>query len=375
MAKHIHFVQSIETAEGGGLGMAAVALSRSMGAVGRSSSVVATGTIQSTEKGVDVYRRIGPTKMFFSWAMSRAVDSLVDGADIVHGHGFYVATNWLFGRAARHHRRTLVYHPHGMFEPWILNRSRIKKRIAHFLYEDANFKYASLWRALTGREADQIRAQGIVAPIIVSSNGIDVSDYDLVAPLRQARKSTGGIRNLLFLGRLHPKKGLPLLVEAWRQLPGQARSGWRVVIAGPDELGHRAQLQSLIKTYGLERDFEFIGPVSGARKLEVLADSDAFILPSHSEGFSIAILEALACRLPVLATDACNFPEVATLGGGWCMAAELGPLTAALAALIGESGDGLSQRGERGRALVESRYSWARIAHDIAIASEELADK
>jgi len=375
MAKHIHFVQSIETAEGGGLGNAAVALSRAIGAVGRPSSVVSTGSTQSAEDGAEVYKRIGPKRAFFSWTMSRAVDSLVNDADIVHGHGFYVATNWLFGRAARHHRRTLVYHPHGMFEPWILNRSQIKKRIVHFLYEDANFKYASLWRALTGREADQIRAQGIVAPIIVSPNGINVSDYDLVTQIRQARKSTGGIRNLLFLGRLHPKKGLPLLIEAWSQLPGSARSGWRVVIAGPDELGHRAQLQSLIKNYGLERDFEFIGPVSGTRKLEVLADSDAFVLPSHSEGFSIAILEALACRLPVLATDACNFPEVSTLGGGWCTASALGPLKVALGALMRESTDGLSQRGECGRALVESRYSWARIAHEIASASEELGDK
>src|SRR5690606_20451436 len=89
-----------------------------------------------------------------------------------------VSTNWILGRAARRLGKAMVMHPHGMFEPWILQRSRGKKRIANFLFEDANFRQARLWRALTSQEADQIRARGITAPIVIAPNGVDPAPFD-----------------------------------------------------------------------------------------------------------------------------------------------------------------------------------------------------
>lgn len=375
MLSHLHFVQSVETLEGGGLGKAAADLCDSMAAqsLDLDSLLISTSRRRLLHEGESrSYFRFGPTRFFFSFELLSACASLVEDSDIVHGHGFYVATNWLLGRQARLQDRPLVYHPHGMFEPWILARSRYKKRIAHLLFENANFKHASLWRALTEKEANQIRSQGIKAPIVVAPNGIDLTSFDDVPILRAKFTKEKTRKELLFLARLHPKKGLPLLVSAWAQLSPAKRRGWKVILAGPDELGHKAEVEALVKSAGLQGDFDFIGSVSGEAKLEALARADAFILPSHSEGFSVAILEALACRLPVIATTACNFPELSSEGGGWVVDDNVEQLTQALEELISTDETSLSQRGNTGRKLVEERFTWPHIARTVADACNSI---
>lgn len=314
---HLHFVQSTEPLEGGGLGRAAWELSDGLVTFGSVSKIVTTSADDNIS--CDDYvacRRFGPVKAFYAPGMWQAAARLVTDCDIVHGHGFYVMPNWCFGREARRQKKPLVYHAHGMFEPWILARSRGKKRIAHWLFETANFHHAKLWRALTVKEADQIRSQGIAAPIIVLPNGIDLRSFDDVPAFRRTIASSKKKRELLFLARLHPKKGLDLLVQAWALLPLSLRGDWRIVVAGPDELGYRAEIEALVARLEVGESMTFTGSVSGDEKHAVLASADAFVLPSYSEGFSVAILEALACRLPVLATHPCNFPDLASRGGG-----------------------------------------------------------
>src|SRR5262249_26224498 len=132
---------------------------------------------QYPEEKVFEFRRFGPDKLFYAPALGQRVKELVSAAEVVHGHGMYVGTNWLLGREARRQYRCLVYHVHGMFEPYILARSRWKKRLVHWLFENANFRSVRLWRALTEKEADQIRQCGIQAPIVVVPNGVNLADY------------------------------------------------------------------------------------------------------------------------------------------------------------------------------------------------------
>lgn len=362
--KHLHFVQSTEPLEGGGLGRATLELSSAMEAID-CSLLISTGVEDRLEGGVRLFGRAGPTRAFFAPALLIQAATLLAQANVVHGHGFYVGTNWLLGREVRKQSKSLVYHPHGMFEPWILSRSRWKKRIAHWLFEDANFKHAGLWRALTSKEADQIRGLGITAPIVVSPNGIRLEAFDAVPALRKAAAAKKSKRSLLFLARLHPKKGLDLLLQAWNSIPRTARAGWQIVIAGPDELNHRAEIEALAGKLGVEDDLVFTGEVSGDSKIRCLAQADAFVLPSRSEGFSVAILEAMACRLPVIATTACNFPELATGGGGWCVEATVEGVAGGLKNLFAVDDAELSQRGDHARALIERRYTWPEIARTI----------
>lgn len=362
--KYLHYVQSTEPLEGGGLGRAALELSSAMEATG-GSLLVSTGRDCCNGSGVRLYQRAGPTRAFFAPALRTEAPALVAEAKVVHGHGFYVGTNWLLGRETRRQSKPLVYHPHGMFEPWILSRSRWKKRIAHWLFEDANFKHAGLWRALTGKEAGQIRALGITAPVVVCANGIRLETFDDVPRLRAVAAAGKIKRSLLFLARLHPKKGLDLLLQAWSRIPKSERGDWQIVIAGPDELNHRAEIGKLAGSLGVQDDLVFIGEVSGDSKIRCLAEADAFVLPSRSEGFSVAILEAMACRLPVLATTACNFTELSTEGGGWCVEATVEEIARGLANLFAANDAELQQRGEQARALVERHYTWPEIARAI----------
>jgi glycosyltransferase involved in cell wall biosynthesis len=373
LRRHLHFVQSIETLQGGGLGRAALQLSGELGRAGHGSCLVTTKSGESICAGeVFAFGRKGPDRAFFAPDLWTERRRLVQDSDYVHGHGFYVGTNWILGAEVVRQDKPLVYHPHGMFEPWILGRSRFKKWIAHSFFENRNFRHAALWRALTQKEAGQIRGLGIRAPIVVCANGINPTDFDQALALRSAMAATRRTRKLLFLARLHPKKGLDWLVQAWAAQPKGLRDGWRIMVAGPDELGHRKEIERQVEEAALGNIIEFTGAVDGASKMRVLAEADAFILPSRSEGFSVAILEAMACGLPVVATEACNFPEVQTAGGGWCVETTLEGVKTGLHALLSSDDQALVQRGAQARNLVINHYTWPAIAAKINSACEAI---
>ncbi len=360
--KHLHFVQSLEPLQGGGLGRAALELHDQLRRRGEGSTLAATRSQDFTESwpGVLQYERTGPQPLYFARGLAAHARRLVEACDVVHGHGLYVAPNALFGREAARTNRPLVYHVHGFFEPWILNRSHWKKRLVHRLFEDSNFRRARLWRALTMREADQIRAQGITAPIVVAANGIDTLPFDTYAGASAPRQR----KRAVFLGRLHPKKGLDLLLPAWAALARETHD-WELVIAGPDEGGYAAEVRSLIDRFDLAGQVHMPGPLWGDAKTALLKSADLFLLPSYSEGFSVAILEAMACSVPVLATDACNFPELAREGGGWECAPEADAVRETLRQALHASDDERSERGRAGRRLLDERYTWPSIASQI----------
>lgn len=366
--KHLHFVQSLEPLQGGGLGRAALELHLEFLKLGAASRLVATRSRAFVESwpGCTQHRRLGRQKPFYARALHRRAPALVAEADVIHGHGLYMATNWLIGGQVRKQRKALVYHVHGLFEPWILNRSKGKKRLAHWLFENANFRHAGLWRALTMTEADQIRAQGIRGPIVVAPNGIDLTPFSLPAKAEADRDRL----RLLFLGRIHPKKGLDLLVPAWGQL-AQTFRDWDLYIAGPDEGGYKSGIASLARQLHVRSSVHFLDTVVGDQKVVLLQSADVFVLPSYSEGFAVAILEAMACRLPVVATTACHFPELATEGGGWECDPTVASLGRALRAALSASGSERVHRGEAGRRLVEKRFTSAIIARTVLDACEQ----
>ena len=361
---HTHFVQSLEPLEGGGLGGAARQLHAALLAAGSESRLVSTRSPAFSQSwpDVDQFVRSGPTKAFFARGLRPLARRLCrdkNGGMVVHGHGFYVFPNAVFGACARRAGVPLVYHPHGMFEPWILGRSRGKKRLAHWLFEDANFKSARLWRALTAKEADQIRGQGLSAPIVVLPNGIDLDEFQPAG-----RKVETGERTLLFLGRLHPKKGIELLLSAWAQLE-QARKGWVLCLAGPDEGGYAGKIKALIERAGLGSSVSLPGTLVGKQKLEALQSADGFVLTSFSEGLPMAVLESMACGVPVLISHECNLPEVVEAGAGWACGAEIDAVRSALRELLAAGDAERLQRGAAGRKLVESRFKWSVIADEL----------
>lgn len=373
MLRHLHFVQSVETLQGGGLGGAALGLHRALRQLGADSALCCTrapASAPSGLEGVSDLPRSGPTKAYFSRRLAAVARRLAAAADILHGHGFYVATNLFFGREARRRGLPLVHHVQGFFDPWILRRARAKKRVAHLLFEDANFRYCRLWRALSGKEADQIRAAGIRGEIIILPNGIDLAAIDGPGelPAGMAKRRS---RRLLLLSRIHPKKGFDIFLPAWARLAARYPD-WEVAICGPDEDGYLSEVRRLVAGLGLEATCRLFPPVIGAAKRAMFASADLFCLPSHSEGFPVAVVEAAAHRLPVVMTDECNFPELGAAGAAWVCRPEPGSLGRALGAAVAVGEADRAAMGRAGRRLVEAGYTWDRIARQLDDACRSL---
>jgi glycosyltransferase involved in cell wall biosynthesis len=367
VSRHLHFVQSLEPLQGGGLGASALGLHLAQGGIGISSRLVATcGAIPpGSWRGVQQTPRRGPAKAFYSPRLRSLAREAVGNAEIVHGHGFYTSVNWAFGREARRQGKPLAYHVQGFLDPWIRARSRLKKAVVHRLFENANFAHAGLWRALSRKEERQLRAFGIGAEIVVAPNGIDLAELDRnpgasELPGVERRRP----RRLLFLGRLHPKKGLDLLISGWAKVASEF-ADWELLIVGPDEGGYQCTIAHSIARLATEDTCRILPAVSGELKNRVFRSADAFVLPSYSEGFPVAILEAAAHRLPVIMTDECNFPELAAAGAAWECRPEIQSLITALRTAMSADSTELQQRGEAGRQLIERSYTWDQIARQI----------
>ncbi|MFD0982573.1 glycosyltransferase [Tropicimonas aquimaris] len=271
--------------------------------------------------------------------------------DVVHQHGIWMALSLDTARWAR--TGATMISPRGMLDPWALRNSGWKKRIAWSAWEAQNLRRASRIHALAEAEAEAIRSVLPDVRVTTIPNGVRMPE----APSRS--KNDSGLRELLFLGRLHPKKGLPDFLKQWAQLPQTLRSRWRITVAGPDERGHRAELEKLAARLDLTTNLTFTGPLSGAAKEEALQRADAFILPSHSEGLPMAVLEAWSFGLPVLMTTACNLPEGFSAGAALEISSGQDPSSLRRAL---ERRD-LFEIGRCGRDLVERRFAWQCIAN------------
>jgi glycosyltransferase involved in cell wall biosynthesis len=284
--------------------------------------------------------------------------------DILSVHGL-----WKYCSVASHrwHRRTghpYVVHPHGMLESWAVRNAMWKKRIAALLYENQHLRRAACLRALTEAEAQSIRDYGLRNSICVIPNGVDLPDIRE----SQAKTQSTNPKTLLYLGRLHPKKNISNLIRAWNEtFKSQRGSGdrWVLAIAGWDQGGYEAQLRQLSTDLGLQSSVIFRGPQFGADKSECYRACDAFILPSLSEGLPMTVLEAWAHAKPVLMTPECNLPEGFEANAALRIGKAPEEIVAGLKVLREMSDDNRSEMGNRGRALVATRFSWPRIGEQM----------
>lgn len=306
-----------------------------------------------------VFRPAGPRRIGYAPDLGAALAQ--GGHDVVHLHGLWQLLSAQASGWRRATGRPLMISPRGMLDPWALRHSGLKKRVAARLFEAENLRHAHCLHGLSASEALAMRSFGLTNPVAVIPNGADLPDGR-----RRARPSwmTGDDRStLLFLGRLHPKKGLKELISAWARLrqDSPATTGaWRLALAGWDDGGCLAELRRLTASLSLETEIVFPGPLFGEDKEAALAHAAAFVLPSFSEGLPMAVLEAFAHGRAVFMTEACNLPEAFAAGAAIRISTEPEALARQLA--DGLARPDLAMVGARGRALVRSHYSWAAIA-------------
>jgi glycosyltransferase involved in cell wall biosynthesis len=206
------------------------------------------------------------------------------------------------------------------------------------------------------QEADNLRRLGLRQPIAVVPNGVKMP------PLLKPLRSPATPHIALFLSRIHPKKGLLELVEAWRVT---RPSDWKVIIAGPDEGGHRRVVEEKIRRAGLGNNFEFAGMVDGAAKTALYQRAELFLLPSFTENFGVVVAEALACGVPVITTKGTPWQGLMTHRCGWWIDIGVEHLIAAIQEATSLLDEERHAMGQRGRQYVERNFGWSSIAEQM----------
>lgn len=314
---------------------------------------------------VQVYGMHGPG--FFGYAPMLAPALAAAQLDLLHVHGLWMYPSVAGLHWARKHQRPYLITPHGMLDPWAVRNALWKKRLAGWLYEDAHLRGAACLHALCESEAEAIRAYGLRNPICIIPNGIDRPADTPADPPSWQTGFPDGARVLLYLGRLHPKKGLLNLLRAWSMVRQARHSAddWRLVIAGWDQEGHEFELKSQAIKLGIQETVFFVGSQFDEAKAASYRSADAFVLPSFSEGLPMTVLEAWSHSLPVLMTPQCNL----SVGYHAEAALRIDPtpesITIGLAALFGLSDADRAAIGERGRALVSHYFNWPEIAEQM----------
>ena len=282
--------------------------------------------------------------------------------DLVHIHGLWRYPQWAAAHYARKLNIPYIISPHGMCEPYELAHKGWKKKIYFNLIEMRSLQAAAAIHAIS--EAEQIHCSQlkISSTIEVIPHGVLIpeelpaSQIEANLPMKMLsipQKSPV----ILYMGRLHPKKGLEILLPAFLKLLSQHPSAY-LVIAGPDVDGYQDTLGQLGASYKINEQLIFLGMVTGIQKQAMLQRADVFTLPSFSEGFSVAILEALAAAKPVVITKQCYFEEVVNIGCGWVVEANILQLANALNSILEMSPSMRTRMGQLGRNLVEQKYTW-----------------
>jgi glycosyltransferase involved in cell wall biosynthesis len=278
-------------------------------------------------------------------------------ANIVHLHGIWMWPQWVAAREAHRIKRPFVLSTHGMLEPFMWHRQswlhQLKKTIYWHFVAYPVFKNAAIIHALTKKEADDLSNYfpGQQIEILPNSLDLDLIDKNLIDC--QQEQSTNPY--ILFLGRLHPKKGIDLLIQAFTHL---RNTKMRLRIAGAmQEKGFGQYLLDYVQQLGLEEQVEFLGAVQGQSKWNLYRNAWAFCLPSHSEGLAMVNLEAAACRTPVITTFQSGVTDLWATHGGVLINPTLEEVAESLMQVTQWSQSERDQRGNSLRHLVETTYS------------------
>lgn len=312
---------------------------------------------------IETYPAWGPKRFGYAPRLKSALGNF--SPDVIHTHGLWAYPSLLSLQLHRKSGVPMVITPHGMLDPWALSLSSRQKRFAGLLFQNAQLKRAAVLHALTPVEARSFRAYGCRSPIAIIPNGVAPA-----APIASTAKFPALPNErphvILFLGRLHPKKGLAPLIQAWTDFcrNSPASASWRLQIAGWDEASMIQSLQKLGDT-APTGSLEFPGPLWGANKCAAYTQAEAVILPSLSEGLPIAVLEAWSYGKPVLMTPECNLPEGFSAGAALRIEPNAASITGALCQLAEMSPADRAKLGAAGKALVERDYSWQKIASDM----------
>ena len=249
----------------------------------------------------------------------------------------------------------IVCSPHGMLDPWIIrNQGRVKRLISNMFFQKG-LEAVTCYHALCKKELEDIRAYGLKQPIAIIPNGINLPDPDLKF------EKTDNKKHLLYLGRLHKKKGVDLLLKALAAINREEKGlldNWQIDLVGWDHEGCKAELEKIVSENRLEDKVVFHGGLFGKDKQRMYANADGYILPSHGEGLPMTVLEAWSWKLPVVMTPECHIPEGYAADAAIKINDNVESVEEGLKTFLGMSDEEKKAMGMRGYDLVRENFTW-----------------
>jgi len=280
---------------------------------------------------------------------SRLSDKDVDLIHLQHIWNPYIQVMafWAFQKKIPY-----IITPRGMLEPWIMDNNHWKKKIALFLYQKKAIQRAAHIHATAQMEADNIKELGFSNPISIIPNGIDLSEV-------KKGKEQYGSKKMVFLSRIHPKKGIELLLEAWRNTDTK---GWTLEIAGNGEIDY---VKTLSQSAEDLKNVHFVGSQYGESKWDFLRSADVMVLPTYSENFGIVVAEALAVGVPVITTKGTPWEDLNTYECGWWIDLSVPNLIRSLEEVMQTPEDQIKTMGANGQSLVKDKYDIKAVAKNM----------
>jgi len=330
-------------------------------------------TGQATFDGVPVtyVPRSFPKRHFRAPALPQVLDAHAGGCDLVHVHGCWNLFGWTAARWCRRVGMPYGLSPRGMLHPWSFEHRPITKWMSYQLFEAPTLRGASFLHATSQQESDVIAELGLGARVVVVPNGLD--DLEEPLPARSdAFRGRYGVQPddflVLFLGRLHPKKGLDTLIEAMRRLAIE-RPEARLLVVGTGDPSFVRSLQTLARDLIDAGRIRFTGHLTGDDRRLALTSADAFALTSHSENFGLSVAEAMAAGVPVVVSRNCPWPQIEVWRAGFWVNNDAISVSSALTALMSDRTVARTM-GENGRREIRAYLCWDRLAGEMLQAYE-----
>ena len=290
----------------------------------------------------------------------RLLDALHGGSriDLVHDHGIWLPMHHGIAAWCRQTGVPRMVSVRGMLNPWARGHHAARKRLAWLAFQRGDLTTADVLHATSAAELSAIRAAGMRQPVVLLPNGIE-------PPAEMPPPPSDGLRTALFLSRLHPSKGIDLLLQAWRDA---APPGWRLLIAGAGAAAFVRSIESTIANLGLRDTVVLCGPADDATKWRLYAQAELFLLPTRSENFGLVVAEALAAGVPVITTHAAPWDWLPARQAGWWVPVDAASLAGAIRAATALRPAELRAMGQRGRAEAIARFDWSALAAEFAAA-------
>jgi len=295
-----------------------------------------------------------------STSLWRALRARIPDYDIVHNHSLYLFHGMISGHYCRKYGVPYLIRPCGVLDPYIFRRHRFRKAFLERLFGRRNLRYAAAVNFTTEAEMSLARKALPFGNSVVVPLGLHLENYRMTIAKGLFRKTfpvVGDKKIILFLSRINFKKGLDILIPAFARVAAK-RGDVHLVLAGPDNEGLGSKVREWIEAKGIGDITTFTGMLQDETKMAALNDAEMFVLPSYSENFGIAVIEAMACGLPVVISDKVNiWPEISTAKAGLVVPCDVTRVANAMAELLDDPARA-SGMGNNGKNLVEERYSW-----------------